>query len=133
MRWKTAWLFCSGRSARRMRTSTTCDAELLRLAVELLADARHQRGAVVAHDVREASPRRARGASAELSRVESCELARSSGADRLVEAQRIGDPVAREGVDHEPLLVGGDDLLRRVLEVEDALVDLDDGVDQAAP
>ena len=43
--------------------------------------------------------------------------------DRLVEQQRIDDAVAREGVDHEPLLVGGDDLLGRRLEVEHALVD----------
>ncbi len=44
----------------------------------------------------------------------------------LVELQRIGDPVAREGIDDEPLLVGGGELLRRRVEVEDALVeDLD--------
>ena len=51
-------------------------------------------------------------------------------AERLVEAQRVLDTVAREGIDHEPLLVGGDDFLRRRFEVEDALVDADDVVDE---
>ena len=44
-------------------------------------------------------------------------------ADRLVEAQRIDDPVAGEGVDHQPLLVAEDDLLRVGVEIEHALVD----------
>ena len=68
--------------------------------------------------------------SAALSRIESCELAPSIGADRLIELQRILDAVAREGIDHEPLLVGGDHLLRRVFQIEDALVDADHAVDQ---
>ena len=68
--------------------------------------------------------------SAELSSVESRELAPSIDADRLIEPQRIVDPVAREGIDHEPLLVGGDHFLRRRVEIEDALVEIDHAVDQ---
>ena len=60
----------------------------------------------------------------------SCELAPLDRAERLVEAQRILDSVAREGVDHQPLLVGGDDFLRRRLQIEDALVDSDHVVDE---
>jgi hypothetical protein len=45
--------------------------------------------------------------------------------DALIEAQRVLDAVAREGIDHEPLLVGRDRFLRRVLQVENPLVDVD--------
>jgi len=44
----------------------------------------------------------------------------------LIEQQRVGDAVAREGVDDDALLVGGGDLLRRGIEVEDALVEVVD-------
>ncbi len=58
----TAWLFASGRSARRIRTSTTGDAVTVGLAVELLADAVHQLLALVAHHLDEGDARRAHGA-----------------------------------------------------------------------
>ena len=48
----------------------------------------------------------------------------------LIEAQRVLDAVAGERIDHQPLLVGGDDFLRRIFEIEDALVDADHGVDE---
>jgi hypothetical protein len=35
-----------------------------------------------------------------------------------------------EGIDHQPLLVGSDDLLGRVFVIEDALVDIDDAVQE---
>ena len=54
-------------------------------------------------------------------------------ADALIEAQRVLDAVAGEGVDHQPLLVGGDHFLRRIFQIEDALVDRDHAVDEAAP
>ena len=44
-------------------------------------------------------------------------------ADRLVVEQRVGDAVAGERVDHEALLVGGDHLLRRSVEIEQAAVE----------
>ena len=50
---------------------------------------------------------------------------RSSRTD-LIEQQRIDDAVARKGIDHEPLLIGGGHLLRRRIEVEDALVEVVD-------
>ena len=43
--------------------------------------------------------------------------------DALKELQRIDDSEAQEGVDDEPLLVRGDDLLGRSVEGEDALVE----------
>ena len=50
-------------------------------------------------------------------------------ANGLIEAQRVDDPVACEGIDHEPLAVLGDDFLRGRIEVQDALVDIDDVLD----
>ena len=106
-----------------MRTSTTSMPKACRLAV----DADRGCGAIrLARSsrttwVKVASPSTRR--SAELSSVEQPRVGALDRADRLVEAQRIDDAVAREGVDHEPLLVGGDDFLRRRFEIEDALVD----------
>ena len=51
-------------------------------------------------------------------------------ADGLIEQQRVLDLVTREGVDHEPLLVRGDHLLRGIFQIENALVDIDHAVDQ---
>ena len=45
-------------------------------------------------------------------------------------AQRIGDAVAGEGVDHEPLLVAQDQLDRRRVEIEHALVEILDLLDE---
>ncbi len=44
--------------------------------------------------------------------------------------QRVDDLVASEGVDDEPLLIGGDDLQRWRIEIEDAPVEIFDVVDQ---
>ena len=51
-------------------------------------------------------------------------------ADALIEAQRVLDAVAGEGIDHQPLLVRSDHFLRRIFQIEDALVDRDHGVDE---
>ena len=56
------------------------------------------------------------------------ELLLGAGAD--VHQQRIDDPVAREGIDLEPALVGREDLLALHVDVLDALVDPDDLVDE---
>ena len=48
------------------------------------------------------------------------------GAERPVERQRVDDAVAGEGIDHQPLLVGGDDLLLVGFQIENALVELND-------
>ena len=71
-----------------MRTSTTVDAEGLRLAVELLAHARHQLRALVAHDLGE----RRLAEHAAQRRVEQdreLRVGALDGADRLVEPQRV--------------------------------------------
>src|SRR5262245_4472387 len=105
------------------------DAEGLRLCVELLAHLGHEVLALVAHDLRQ----RGLAQHAAQRRVEQgrqLQIRAVDSADGLVEFERLLDPVAGEGVDHQPLLVGGDHLLRRVFEVEDALVDADDAVDQ---
>ena len=105
------------------------DAVGLRLVVELLAHARHEVLALVAHHLRQ----RGLAEHAAQRRVEQdreLQVRAIDGADGLVEFQRVLDAVARERIDHQALLVGGDHLLRRVLEIEDALVDIDDAVDQ---
>ena len=105
------------------------DAVARRLVVDQIADARHQFGALVAHHLDE-------GRFAEHAaqrRIEQNIELRVGGdfrTERLEEAQRILDAIAREGVDHQPLLVGGDHFLRRRFQVEDALVDIDHAVDE---
>jgi hypothetical protein len=47
-----------------------------------------------------------------------------------IELQRIGDAIANEGVDHETLLIGGDDLLLPHLERLVAFVQRDQGFDE---
>ena len=71
--------------------------------------------------------------SAELSRMASWLSAAVFRAQRLIEAQRVLNAIAGEGVDHQPLLVRGDDLLRRRFQIEDALVDGDHIVDERQP
>jgi hypothetical protein len=51
-------------------------------------------------------------------------------ADALIEPQRVLDAIAGEGIDHQPLLVRRDHFLRRIFEIEDALVDRDHGIDE---
>ena len=105
------------------------DTEVLRLVLELLAHLRHQRAALVADDTRQ----RVLAEHAAQRRVQQGREPRIGAfdrADRLIEPQRIGDLVAREGIDHEALLIGGDHFLRRIFEIEDALVDVDHAVDK---
>ena len=58
------------------------------------------------------------------------ELAMRSSRTLWKNSSGIGDAVARKGVDHEALLVGGDHLLRRGVDVEDALVEIFDVLDE---
>ena len=112
MRWYTAWLFCSGRSARRMRTSTTsmpkaCASRSSCSRTRAISSARSSRTTCGERRLAEHAAQRRVEQDREL-RVGALDRA-----DRLVEAQRIVDAIAREGIDHEALLVGGDHLLRR--------------------
>ena len=82
------------------------NAERLRVAIELIAHLRHQFIALVAHRVG-----KRRGAEhAPQRRVEQDGELRSGAVrtDRLIEFERIGDAVARKGIDHEPLAGLGD-------------------------
>ena len=86
------------------------DAERARLVVELLAHLLRQLRALVAHHLDEkgfaehpAQRRDQQGGEPRVGRLDR--------AHRLVEFQRILDPVACEGVHHEALLVGRDHLL----------------------
>ena len=115
------------------------NAERLRVMIELIAHLRHQLLALVAHDV---GQRRLAEHAAQRRIEQDGELRAGAGrADRLIIFQRVDDAVAREGVDHEPFagLAGagigavaarGDHFLRRLFDVEDALVDIDDAVDE---
>src|ERR1700682_563633 len=115
------------------------NAEWLGLAIELIAHQPHQLLALVAHGIGQGG----RAQHAAQRRVEQDRKLRAGAIrpDRLIEFERIGDAVAREGVDDEALAGLGDagigpvaarcnHLLRRRLDVEDALVDIDDTVDE---
>ena len=105
------------------------NAERVGLPTELVAHASHQLRALVAHHLNE----RALAEHAPHRRNQQGREPRIGALDRahrLEELQRVIDAIAREGIDHEPLLVGGDDLLRLRLEVENALIDVDHAVDQ---
>ena len=93
------------------------------------ADARHQVGALVAHHLDEG---RFTEHPAQRRVEQNVELRIGGGfrTERLIEAQRILDAITREGVDHQPLLVGGDHFLRLRFEIEDALVDGDHVIDE---
>ena len=97
--------------------------------VDQFADARHQFGALVAHDVGEGHLAE-HAAQRRVEQDGELRIGALDRAERLVEAQRILDAVPRKGVDHQPLLVGGDHFLRRRFQVEDALVDVDHAVDE---
>src|SRR5262249_5193882 len=86
------------------------DAEGVRLAVELLADPLHQLRTLVAHHLDEGGLAED---AAERGDQQRCQprIGALDRADRLVELQRVVDAVAREGVHHEALLVGGNHLL----------------------
>ena len=104
-----------------MRTSTTVIPRL-GFGVHLIGDLLHQRMALVAHHGLEA-----RGAEHAPQRRLEDSAEPGAGhrlvAHRLVKQQRIDDTPTRKGIDHEPLLVGGDNLLRRGIEVEQPLVE----------
>ena len=68
--------------------------------------------------------------SAELSMPPNCASAPLIVEHRLIEQQRVGDAVAHEGVDFEPLVLRDQHFLALVVEGEDALVDIDDRVDE---
>ena len=129
IRRKIAWLFSGGRSARLMRTSTSSTPNpprdrlaslwirFIELRAVLREDREQRRLAQHAAQARE-DDRLEPAAEGELV------------ADRLPKAQRIDDPVAGEGVDHEPLLVAQHQLDRRRIEVEHALLEVVDLLDE---
>src|ERR1700688_3655028 len=115
------------------------NAEWLGIAIELIAHQPHQLLTLVAHRVRQ----RGRAQHAPQRRVEQDRKLRTGaiGPDRLVEFEWIDDAVAREGIDDEALTglgeagvrpgaARGNDFLRRRLDVENALVDIDDAFDE---
>ena len=99
------------------------DAEVLGLGVHQFGDLAHQFVTFVAHHGEEGLLAKHAAKCRVEDRGEPL-LGRVDVADRLVEFQRVRDPVASEGIDHETLLVGGDDLLHGRIEVEDAVVEI---------
>ena len=97
--------------------------------VELLADPRHQRLALVANHIDEGDLAQ-HAAQRRVQQRRELDVGGLDRADALVEAQRVLDAIAGESVDHQPLLVRGDDFLRRIFQIENALVDRDHGVDE---
>src|SRR5437588_2740396 len=86
------------------------NAVLIGLPVELVADARHEALAFVAHD-RDEGDLAQHPAQRRVQQRGELDVGGLDRADALIEAQRVLDPVAGEGVDDEPLLVGSDDFL----------------------
>ena len=105
------------------------DAEALGARLHLVADVGHQLVALVAHDVDDRGLRQ-RAAQRRIQHAAELRVGALDVEHRLIEPQRIGDPVAHEGVDLEPLVLGDQHLLPLVVEREDALVDVDDRVDE---
>ena len=100
------------------------------LPVHVVLDAVHQSRA---RSVRTMASREALASTlrrAELVKLVSRWFASAIVADRLVEAQRIGDPVAREGIDLQVLPVSGENRLDRQVEIEHPLVEVQDVVDE---
>ena len=104
-------------------------ADALGLLIDLSPDLLHQLGPVVAHHFEEAGIRQHRAHRRRQERVEAL-IAALHGANTLVEAHRIDDAIAGEGVDHQTLLVRRDQLLRIEVEIENALVEIFDVLDQ---
>jgi len=104
-------------------------AETLGFVIDLVTDLSHQLGAPVADDLDESRVAK----HAPDGRVEhdaEARLGHRNRPDRLKEKQRIDDAIATERVDHQAPLIRGDDLERRGIEVEDALLEIDHVVDQ---
>ena len=105
------------------------DAVAVGLMVELLADPRHQRFALVTHHLDEGDLAE-HAAQCRVQQRGQLQIGRLDRADALVKPQGILDAVTGEGIDHQPLLIRGDHLLRGIFEIENALVDRDHGVDE---
>ena len=88
------------------------DAETDRLMAHLFGDLGHQLRTVVAHQLDEAGIAK-HPADGRIEDDREPRLGNLNGAHRLEELQRIDDLVATEGIDHQPLLIGGNDLQRR--------------------
>ena len=105
------------------------DAEALAFGVHLLGDLLHQGVALIAHH-------RLEGRAAEHTPKRGFEEGAKPrpGAKfvthRLIEQERVGDAPAGEGIDHQTLLIGCDYLLRRGIEIEQPLVEIDDVLDE---
>src|ERR1700724_2376841 len=115
------------------------DAERLGIAIELIAHQPHQLLTLVAHGVGQ----RGRAQHAPQRRIEQDRKLRAGAIRpaRLIEFERIDDAITRKGVNDEALAGLGDTgigpgaargnhLLRRRLDVENALVDIDDALDK---
>ena len=112
-----------------MRTSMMSMPNSLGLGVRLVPDLVHQLGAIG----REHREQRHLAQDLAQGRIEDGVDAAPQdrfGADRLVETQGIDDPIAGEGVDHQPLLIAEDDLLRLGVEIEHPAVDVDGVLDE---
>src|SRR5262245_38625072 len=92
-------------------------------------DVRHQRLALVAHDLAQrVAPERL--AEIRVDDVVEARLCAALVAHRAIELERVGDAEARVVVDHELLLVDGEDLLGRGVVVEEPAVEVDHLLDE---
>src|SRR4029078_7891468 len=103
-------------------------AERLRLIVELLAHRRHELLALVPDPLRERSftQHTPKGG---VQQGRQPRIGSFNRSNRLIKEKRMPDAVAGKRIDYEPLLVGSDHFLRRILEIENAFVDINAAVD----
>ena len=111
-----------------MRASTTSTPNR-RASVSACFLIAHQRGAFVAHDLLLIGLGQHAAHGGVQHRTELV-VGAEHAVDRLIELQRIDNAVADEAVDLEALVVGGEHFEIRALDVEDAVVEGDDVLDQ---
>src|SRR5271166_5789789 len=105
------------------------EAKALGAGDHLVADVGHQRVALVAHDVGDRGPRQ-RAPERRVQHAAELRVGAAGVEDGLVKEERIGDAVAHERVDLKPLVVRHQHFLALVVERENALVDVDNRVDE---
>ncbi len=99
------------------------------MLIHLLADVCHQGLTIGADDL--SKVRIAKNAAySGIENIAKLVIGAVDVAHRLVEFERIDDPVFQEGIDLDTGIVGGEHFLRRRLDIEDALVEQNDILDE---
>ena len=112
-----------------MRRSSTASAELGGFAVHLVPDLHHEGGAVVAHDLLQIGLTE-HPAQRRIQDRRQLVVGPLDGPTVWIEFERIDDVIAHEGVDQNALVIRRQNLLLRRFQIENAVVEIDDGLDE---